>query len=142
MFTIDSTIDIAAPLARVRTAVTTEAGYRAWFAQDTDFDGQRATFRFFRPGEARVVTFQVDRCDGGGIVMTCVSHENNAEWLGTTLTIELGETATGTRVHLVHAGYPARNEVYERCSEAWPYFLRSLASYLTTGTGEPFPKAA
>ncbi len=23
-----------------------------------------------------------------------------------------------------------------------PYFLRSLASYMTTGTGEPYPKAA
>jgi hypothetical protein len=29
MFTIDSTIDIATPLARVRTAITTESGYRA-----------------------------------------------------------------------------------------------------------------
>ena len=46
MFTIDSSIDIAAPLARVRTAITTEAGFRAWCAQDADFDGKRATFRF------------------------------------------------------------------------------------------------
>jgi hypothetical protein len=86
-----------------------------------------------------LVTFQVDRCDGSGILMTCIAHENNADWLGTTLAMELGETATGTRVHL---GYPAKNEVYERCSEAWPYFLRSLASYIMTGTGEPYPKAA
>jgi len=32
MPTIDATRDIAVPLARVRTAITTEAGYRAWFA--------------------------------------------------------------------------------------------------------------
>jgi uncharacterized protein YndB with AHSA1/START domain len=142
MFTIDSTIDIAAPLARVRAAVTTEAGYRAWLAQDADFDGKQATFRFPQPSETRSVTFQVDRCDGSGIVMTCIAHENNADWLGTTLAIELGETPTGTRVHLAHAGYPAKNEVYERCIGAWSYFLRSLASYVMTGTGEPFPKAA
>lgn len=43
MFTIDSTIDIAAPLASVRIAITTEAGYRAWWAQDADFDGTQAT---------------------------------------------------------------------------------------------------
>ena len=142
MFTIDSTIDISAPLARVRTAITTESGYRAWFAQDADFDGKRATFRFSQPSETRSVTFQVDRCDGNGIVMTCTAHENNADWVGTMLVIELGETPTGTRVHLVHSGYPARNEVYERCGEAWPHFLRSLASYTMIGTGEPYPKAA
>jgi uncharacterized protein YndB with AHSA1/START domain len=142
MFTIDSTIDIAAPLAPVRTAITTEAGYRAWLAQDADFDGKQATFRFAVPSEPRSVTFHVDGCDGSGIVMTCVAHESNADWLGTALAIQLGETATGTRVHLAHAGYRAKNEVYERCRGAWPYFLRSLASYVMTGTGEPYPKAA
>ena len=142
MFTIDRTIDIAAPLARVHTAITTEAGHRAWWAQDADFDGKQATFRFPQPTGLRSVTFEVDRCDGSGIVMTCIGHENNADWLGTTLAIELGETPTGTRVHLVHSGYPAKNEVYERCCEAWPYFLRSLASYMMTGTGQPYPKAA
>ena len=142
MHTIDSTLDIAAPLAHDRTAITTEAGYRAWFAQDADFDGKQATFRFAQPSETRSVTFQVDRCDGSGIAMTCIAHEHNADWLDTTLAIELSETPTGTRVNLTHAGYPAKNEVYERCSDAWPYFLRSLASYMTTGTGEPYPKAA
>jgi uncharacterized protein YndB with AHSA1/START domain len=142
MFTIDSMIDIAAPLARVRTAITTEPGYRAWFAQDADFDGKQATFRFSQPSETRSVTLQVDRCDASCVVMTCIAHENNADWLGTRLAIELGETPTGTGVHLTHSGYPAENEVYERCSEAWPYFLRSLASYMITGTGEPYPKAA
>lgn len=142
MFTIDSTIEIAAPLATVRTAITTEAGYRAWWAQDADFDGKQGTFRFATPTETRSVTLRIDRSDARRIVMTCVAQENNPDWVGTTLTIELGETPTGTRVHLVHAGYPAKNEVYERCSEAWPYFLRSLATYLTTGTGQPYPKAA
>ena len=142
MFTIDTSIDIAAPLARVRTAISTESGYRAWCAEDADFDGKQATFRFPQPSETRSVTFHVDRCDGTGISMTCIAQENNPDWLGTTLAIELGETGAGTRVHLVHSGYRAKNEVYERCSEAWPYFLRSLASYLMTGTGEPYPKAA
>ncbi len=142
MFTIDSTIEIAAPLATVRTAITTQDGYRAWWAQDADFDGERGTFRFATPNETRSITFRVDRCDERGIVMTCVAHENNPDWLGTVLAIELSAMPAGTRVHLVHSGYPAKNEVYERCSEAWPYFLRSLASYMTTGTGEPYPKAA
>ena len=141
MLTIDSTIDIAAPLSSIRTAITTEAGFRAWWAQDADFDGKQGTFRFSQPRETRSITFRVDRCHGSGIVMTCIADENNPDWLGTALAIELDETPTGTRVHLVHSGYPAKNEVYERCSDAWPYFLRSLARYMMTGTGEPYPKA-
>jgi hypothetical protein len=35
--------------------------------------------------------------------MTSIAHENNA----TTLAIELGDTPTGTWVHLVHSGYRA-----------------------------------
>jgi len=142
MFTIDSTIDIAATPASVRKAVTTEAGYRAWFAEDADFDGHLATFRFAQPNETRSVSFEIQRCDQTGIVMRCTGHENNPDWQGTTLTIALDETSTGTRVRLRHAGYPAKNEVYERCTEAWPYFLRSLAAFVVTGAGQPFPKAA
>lgn len=33
MFTIDTAIEIAAPPARIRDAITTQAGFRAWFAQ-------------------------------------------------------------------------------------------------------------
>jgi uncharacterized protein YndB with AHSA1/START domain len=142
MFTIKNTIDVAAPLASVLTAITTESGYRAWCSQDTDFDDEQVTFRFAVPGTPRSVTFRVDRCDGSGIVMTCIAHENNADWLGTTLAIELDQAPTGTRVHLAHSGYRAKNEVYERSIAGWAYFLRSLASYLMTGTGEPYPKAA
>ena len=142
MYTIDASIEIAAPLARVLTAISTQSGYRAWCAEDADFDGKQATFRFPQPTETRTVTFQVDRCDESCIVMTCTGHENNPDWLGTTLAIELSETPNGTCVHLVQAGYRAKNEVYERCQEAWPHFLRSLARYMMTGTGQPFPKAA
>jgi uncharacterized protein YndB with AHSA1/START domain len=142
MFTIDNSIDIIAPLARVRTAITTEAGYRAWLAEDADFDHEQATFRFPLPSETRSATFRMDRCDERGIVMTCTGHENNPDWVGTTLAIELGEISTGTRVHLLHSGYTAKSEVYERSIAGWDYFLRSLASYLMTGTGQPYPKAA
>jgi len=142
MFTIHSSIHIQAPLARIHSALSSEGGYRAWWAEDSDFDGKQGTFRFGQPNEMRSVSLRVDRCDASGIVMTCIAQEHNPDWLGTKLTFELTETANGTQVHLVHSGYPAKNEVYERCNDAWPYFLRSLATYITTGKGTPYPKAA
>ncbi len=42
-------------------------------------------------------------------------HRGNPDCLGTTFAIELSDTPARTRVHLLHAGYPAKNEVYERC---------------------------
>jgi uncharacterized protein YndB with AHSA1/START domain len=142
MYTIDRTIDIAAPLAPALAAVTTEAGFRGWLAQDTDLDGDRVTFRFSLPTVSRTVTLRIDRRDARGIELTCIAHENNPDWVGTRLAIDLAETATGARVHLAHAGYPAKNEVYERCTDAWEHFLGSLARYVTQGRGEPYPKAA
>ena len=143
MFTIDNKLDIAAPLALVHKAITTEAGYRGWLAEDTDMNGADITFRFSQPsGEVRTVTMRIVRTSSTGIVMECVAHENNSDWLGTTLAIDVAEAAAGTHVHLAHSGYPAMNEVYDRCVGAWQYFMNSLARYATTGVGEPFPKAA
>jgi hypothetical protein len=114
VFTIESTIEITAPLARILTAIT----------------GRNS------------LGHKVDHCDTSGIVMTCIAHEHNASWLGTTIALELCETANGTRIHLLQSGYRAMDEVYQRSREAWPYFLHSLASYMMTGTGEPIAKAA
>lgn len=142
MFTIENTIEIVAPLSRLHAAITTEAGIRGWLAQDADLDDNCLTLRFSLPDQIRSVTLRIDRRDPAGIAMTCIANENNSDWLGTALSISLRETPAGTQVHLAHSGYPAKNEVYERCTDAWAYFLRSLASYMMTGTGEPYPKAA
>ena len=53
MFTIDTTIDIAAPLSSVRTAITTEAGYRAWWRKTPTSTAGKA--RFGSPGPRRRV---------------------------------------------------------------------------------------
>jgi hypothetical protein len=75
--------------------------------------------------------------------MTCVDVRDNPDWLGTELAITLTPIAGGkTRVDLVHAGYPSKNECYERSIEGWAYFLASLAQYATTGKGTPFAATA
>ena len=136
MYTIELSLEIAAPLSTLRTAMTTPDGFRGWLAEDTRVDpAGRYTFSF----PPRAVTFTLDRADDRGIAMTCVHEHDNPDWLGTKLTITLTSTASGTtRVDLVHAGYPSKNECYERSIEGWAYFLASLAQYATTGKGTPF----
>jgi uncharacterized protein YndB with AHSA1/START domain len=144
MYTIENSIEIAAPVAALRTAITTRDGFRAWFADDTRVDAAgRFTFSFPQPDVTRAVTFTLDRADDRGIAMTCVHEENNPDWRGTELAIRLTPLAGGkTRVDLAHAGYPSKNEVYARCVDGWAHFLGSLAKYATTGKGEPFPAKA
>jgi uncharacterized protein YndB with AHSA1/START domain len=140
MYTIENTIEVAAPLATLRTAITTRDGFRAWLNDDTQVDSAgRYTFTFALPEETRAVTFTLDRADDRGVAMTCVHHENNPDWLGTELAITLTPIAGGkTRVDLAHAGYRSKNECYERSVPGWAHFLASLAQYATTGKGEPF----
>jgi hypothetical protein len=135
MHTIENTIEITAPTHRIVEALTTQAGLRGWFAETAVFDGTHARFTFARPEITRTVSFRVDRCDERGVVMTCTAEENNPEWRGTKLAISV----EGNRVRLVHSGYPAKDECYERCVQGWAYFMPSLKSYLETGRGTPFP---
>lgn len=140
MHTIEMNADIAASLATLREAVSTLAGFRAWFAEATVENRGLFTFTFPQPNETRAVTLRLDRADDRGVTLTCVEVENNPDWIGTTLVIDLVPLPDGkTRVHLAHSGYPSKNEVYDRCVEGWRYFLGSLTKYVTTGRGEPFP---
>jgi uncharacterized protein YndB with AHSA1/START domain len=142
MCTIETSIEIAAPLATLRTAITTRDGFRAWLNDDTQVDAAGRytfTFSFAAPVPARAVTFTLDRADDRGIAMTCVHEQNNPDWLGTVLAITLTPLAGGkTRVDLAHAGHPSKNECYARSTEGWAHFLSSLAQYATTGKGAPF----
>lgn len=140
MYTIQNSIEIAAPLATLHAAVTTLAGLRAWFTDATDVDARgRITFAFTPNGGRRAVTFDVKRTDERGIAMTCVAHEDNAEWLGTELSFTLSPLDAGrTRVDLAHVGYAAKDECYERSVKGWAYFMESLERYATTGVGTPF----
>jgi uncharacterized protein YndB with AHSA1/START domain len=136
MYTIQTSIEVAAPLDTLHTAITTADGFRAWLAEDTQVDAAgRYTFSF----GPRAVTFALDRTDDRGIAMTCVREQDNPDWLGTELSITLTPLAGGkTRVDLAHAGYMSKNECYARCIDGWEHFVSSLARYATTGKGMPF----
>jgi uncharacterized protein YndB with AHSA1/START domain len=136
MHTIERSIEIAASLTSLRTAITTSEGFRAWLAADTQVD---AAGRYSFPFGPRAVTFTLDRTDDRGITMTCVDALDNPDWLNTKLAITLTPTAGGkTRVDLVHAGYASKNECYARSIQGWDYFMSSLSLYATTGQGTPF----
>jgi hypothetical protein len=136
MFKIENSIEISAPVSRIRTAASTRDGFRAWFAADTQLDVDGGfSFSF----GARGVTLRLDHADDREVALTCVRVRNNPDWLGTELKLMFKPLTNGnTRVELVHAGYPSKDECYERSVVGWAYFLASLDQYVTTGKGTPF----
>ncbi len=140
MHTIKNTIEISKSPAAVLAAVTTKAGIQGWWTLDCECNEalRLATFRFVKPQGTMSVTFQLERADDKGVEMICVAQDGQPDWLGTRLAFDISPSSAGTRLELVHSGYPARNEVYDMCTQGWSYFLASLKSYVETGTGTPF----
>jgi uncharacterized protein YndB with AHSA1/START domain len=127
---IAKTIQVAAEPPRVIEAVTTTAGLRSWW---TDCDvgrasGEEAVFRF----DERRAVFRIDRIDRLGIEMTCVRQEGQPDWQDTHLSIRAIGQEGGTRVDLLHDGYPEKNASYDKCVGGWDHYLKSLRAYCET----------
>jgi uncharacterized protein YndB with AHSA1/START domain len=140
METINNTLEINAPVAKVREAITTTAGHKGWWTLDAEVGAKEARFAFPKGGDTMELTFRVDRMDDDGIVWTCIGGKNSPEWLDTKLAIKLAPKAGGTRVELAHSGWRAKTETYEMCTGGWSHFMNSLKAYVETGAGTPFGK--
>ena len=131
--------------AQVYDAVLNVAG---WWSVDiegpTDQAGQEFTFRGqdihrsqirvteLVPGK-RVVWHVLDT------YMNFVDDQN--EWPDTDITFEITERDGVTELEFSHIGLNPAFECYDRCSNAWTFFVRdSLYELITTGTGRPMEK--
>lgn len=140
MYTIETQIDIHAPAAKILEALTTKAGVAAWWTDDCDVSPTEATYRFAKPDSDRESTWRVDERTDRGVALTCIREVNTPDWLGTKLSLSLAQRGDVTHVSLVHAGYRAKNEMYEQCTAGWAHFMASLKKLLETGTGTPFKR--
>lgn len=140
MYSIESGRRIATTPTHVARALTTTDGLRGWWTVDVHDHpaGRERTFRFDGAGGPRSIRLRLDHASAARVELTCVGEQRNADWLGTRVAFHLTADGDATRVALVHAGFPARNELYDGCTRGWAHFLASLAAYLETGTGTPF----
>lgn len=70
-------------------------------------------------------------------------HEHEiADWVGTTIAIDLEPEAGGTRVVFTHQGLSPELECHGGCSRAWNYHLDvGLRPLLTDGQASPITRA-
>jgi hypothetical protein len=65
--------------------------------------------------------------------------EDQAEWVGTTISFEIASKGDQTEVRFAHQGLVPEYECFGVCSNAWGSLMHSsLPSLITTGTGQPY----
>src|SRR5271154_6094705 len=121
---------------------------RGWWSGDiegsTDKLGDEFTYRYkdvhyskqkiteFIPGE-KVVWLVLDGYLG--------FVEDKTEWKGTHITFEVSKKGEQTEVRFTHVGLVPDYECFDKCSNAWSFYIRgSLRSLIVTGKGEPNQK--
>lgn len=70
------------------------------------------------------------------------SLENKAEWVGTKIIWTISSAPQGATLNFLHQGLDENLQCFNLCQAGWDMFLASLQTYLTTGIGKPFLKAA
>lgn len=68
--------------------------------------------------------------------------EDQTEWVGTTISFEIGRENGQTEVRFTHVRLQSQFECFDVCSDAWGSLMHtSLPSLISTGTGRPYQKA-
>jgi len=67
--------------------------------------------------------------------------EDPDEWLGTDVTFEVTRRGDHTEVSFSHVGLVPEFECFDKCCDAWGFYINSsLRNLITTGQGAPNPK--
>jgi uncharacterized protein YndB with AHSA1/START domain len=129
-------VGITATPEKVYEALTTVDGLAAWWTTDTSGDSD-GTLKF-RFGEVGGFDMKVLDLQPAKRVLWEVI-DGPAEWIGTTVSLDLTQDGDWTIILFAHAGWREPVEFLNHCSTKWAMFLMSLKAFVETGTGAPHP---
>ncbi|HUK70492.1 MAG TPA: SRPBCC domain-containing protein, partial [Streptosporangiaceae bacterium] len=133
-------VTVGVPIETAFAAISTVDGLRGWWTEHTDGSAEPGgKLRFEFPKYEITKFMRVEESTRPTLVRWICAECSLPEWVGTELTFELTEADPArTELRFTHAGLQPQLECYGSCSAGWDYYLRSLASYLETGTGQPY----
>ena len=139
MSTINDEITINSTPAKAFEALTTQAGYRAWWNKLAEVPanvGGEARLEFNKEGQIIKMRFRIDaQVYNERVKWTCTGHDMPS-WIGTTLDWKLRSNGSQVVVALEHAGW--KEAAPEPVKQGWKHFLGSLKTYLEGGAGQPW----
>ena len=123
--------------ADVYKALATIEGLSAWWTTTTEGESKIGGVLRFRFGTGGF-DMKVLQLDPARRVMWQVV-DGPGEWIGTTVSFDLGRRGDWTIVLFKHQGWKEPVEFMHHCSTKWGVFLLSLKSLPETGNGAPWP---
>jgi uncharacterized protein YndB with AHSA1/START domain len=122
----------------VYRALTTIDGLSDWWTSTTQGDSKTGGTVHFRFGDRGFFDMKVLQLDPAKRVLWEVV-DGPAEWIGTTVSLELKQEGEQTTVLFGHRGWREQSEFMHHCSTKWASYLMSLKSLIEAGEGAPFP---
>jgi hypothetical protein len=130
--------------ASPQEAFAAAADLRAWWSEEIDGDtdrlGAEFTYNYMDMHRCtlRVTEFVPGRRVAWLVLENFFVFTDGAEWLGTTIEIDVAERDGRTEVRLTHRGLEPHHDCYDVCSKSWDFYVgRSLLGYITDGQGRP-----
>jgi hypothetical protein len=127
--------DIDADSAKVRQALGTEDGIRAWWSKRTELHGDSLRVSF--PDQPQPFEFAVR---DGSDQIDWVTGGFPPWWQGTTIRwmVQPNPDRPGTRLGFSHRDFEPDNPVIPIITPAWAQIILRLKGYAETGTPQPF----
>ena len=141
------TLPIQASPYAVYDAVTTVAGIKGWWTDNTVADNGHITVRF--GGDNFQTLRLVDLTPDRGVVWEWIAQHfpvegttQTDEWVGTRVAFDIQAHPDGSSTLVfTHNGLTPHMACYGQCNAGWNHFLGSLTRYLEQGTGAPASSA-
>ena len=122
---------------------------RGWWSEaiEGSADEVGASFKY-RHGDLHLSTQRITELVPGKKVVWHVLDsrinfvKDKTEWNGTDIVFEIARKGAKTELRMTHVGLVPSLECFEDCKGGWGfYFNDSLRRLITTGKGQPDPKA-
>ena len=122
---------------------------RGWWSEGLEGRSDTLGGEFsYRHGDLHRSTQKITRLVPGKQVVWRVLDSSlsfvadKSEWNGTDIVFDIARKGGKTELRMTHVGLVPALECFDDCSGGWGfYFGRSLRALITTGKGQPDPKA-
>ncbi len=130
-------VGIQSSLDQVYLALTTRDGLAAWWASNTQGEGEVGGVLQFRFGAGGFDMKVLELQPATRVLWQVI--DGPEEWIGTKVSWNLKQDGDYVVVLFKHQGWKEPVEFMHHCSTKWAIFLMSLKSLLETGKGTPDP---
>lgn len=128
-------ISIDAPLEKVFHAVSTEVGFKGWWAQDTKVQGDHFIFSF--SNKQYVAKFNLVKKQENKLIKMDAFEAMTEQWADSYLLFELEENEGKTQLSFTHGNWKVQDQEFAMCNTNWGKLMFHLKEFSETGNPNP-----